>query len=879
MLRYERRWHDAANGPLLGEARLLWLRRVSNPLPAPLNPEEPGISPAEKEARVQVLAEREYIRRQAMEILAGDHNIEQVKAGDILAESRKVEQSLDALDAMARKIETGVANNDSLKAEMDANRAMLDTLRRRAHDHAFTLNELGVEQWEDGTMPPNEFLRRFEAHIRHLDTIDDADTTLNAEDRLARAEHRVSVVNDVREAVRRANAAQPASLPMERALRADPDATEETVWATYSLEEKKPIITAVSNAALLNGVKSRLKHEIDDTKATLEEEAIEKKLGELGKKMAESVTNERLKEVQKNASEGKGADGGDGGGIPNPFTALNAGWTKLNEAAGIEWLTAYEWYDAFKEVFESIAELRKQKSRLRVSKAASTIGRVASLIPGTGGKALTALLDQQQEQKNAEIKDGFVKELKNNRIDFGFTDLFGGNGKAGELSYYAALGDTNRTQAILEFAAGKAMLYKIKGAKWQEYMLPGGIPFRKLVPAEWTDDQVGSYFSNLGFMNKQGQDGQIKAGEELVSGGAKFEDYTEPFEGAVSGLSLWFAKGIANKAMTKVKEGEMSATLTLIVLNEWANNPVFRENMDWDWWDRLAGDSKQMTIGMIKYDKGHFFKGRDKGETSIARANDGKTKPRIGPLIAGVEQYLQDKDPTLKNDDPKTKARLRSLTAKLIACKTLKGGVNEKDLPNGVNASLFADELRPLHIQYDPNEIRDAAVDKLGDDNFIERSEIINTSAEVMKYVGTLRENGFAEPTKARYFFSHIIDAYDELAELAAAGGADQAEFRGALRNFYLKENPNLDEWIERALQQSGASALLTEMHADQGKKGKGQRKIVLTLMQKGLVSESVVRKLSEPPYNSQAARQLLKEFRDAGGQDATSYEHIMGRP
>lgn len=886
MLRFHTRWHDAANGPLHGEARLLWFAAPNPPAPAAPDPTDPSEDENQTQEAPEAAAEQtqpsnavnveqEISRRRAINTLReetpvnGEDMHARNIASDAIALREQLATSIDRLQR-ANELADGHPDETELRREIAALSITIGALKKRMTDLVYPLTGDGgertgleLDRWERGEMTPAEFLAKYEDYMGEggeLDTIDQADQNLSDAQRAERKTARKQLVDDARAAVVQAKERIPAGLSQEAVQRAVTDVSDEELWMKiYNPQEKKAIMSSISEAAGLSTLKEIVADDISSIKQVY----------------AERDVDGLIKKIQRSALEGKRAESAtsdgdndwEGGSYADPRNVLSLiiGKSKeVNDVLGIEWLTVYEWFDAFKEVWESVQELRKQKSRLRVSRAASTIGKALSMIPGMGGEALVALLDQQQEAKNEEIKDGFLKELKNNRVDPGFKDLFGdGKGKQGMLAYYRQIGDTNRTRAILEFAAGKGMLYEITGKPSADsYMLPGGYSFSSLMPKEWTDNQKDTWMSNLQFMNAQGIQAQTKAGEDFATGRSKFSEYVEPFEGAVNGLSLWFAKGIANVALKKVKEGEMSSTLTLIVCEAWENNDLFRRYVDLEWMDRLAGDSKQLLIGMIKYDKGHLVEGArgEKNPNNVTRHienahEEGKEgNQRLGPLLAAVRSYLIDLDPTLKNNDDKTKARFRRLQAKLLACKRI--GPKD-DLPEGVYGSFYSDRIMPYHIQYDPNEMRDAAVDKLGDDNFIERSEIINTSAEVVQYIGALRENGFNEPTKARYFFSQIIDAYDELNDIARKPGSQQREFEQARENFSLKQRSNLNVWIDRALRQNGAAALLTERHSDQ----KG-RLLVLTLLQKGLISIDVIEKLDAE--GNKHAKKLLSQYRES---------------
>lgn len=982
MLRYGHRWHDAANGPLLGEARLLCFTRIpSGGIGSPLGPggPDPARDAAEAAERARQAAEAaENIRRQQEEdavarrvayeqefthrkaehaIVDGVDTTKKVIASDVLARGQSLQEQLRAQsESIAKLAETAKASGASNLKEIEAQKRIIDQQTKRIDDIGFALATLQLEKWESGDMTPGEFLQRFITYTRDvelLDTRQDAnslvthvdailanndsilpenakkrtkdqveklrtlalsgsasddelaaeieklyastevlrgetnaavmkatgrtthnaftvDARFNAASRAAKRTARAQLVTDATAAVADARNKLPEAMPQNAVMHMD-GTNEKEIWSLYSKAEKEAITNKISEKAGLNAVKASFEEDVESIGETLTKHDLEKKIMQ----QQRSVFEEKMEDVDVKTPESD-AEGGNSP-LQRGFEGLQHGWAniqaaigKANNLAGIEWMSLYEWYEAFNEVIESIKEVKKRKSRGRIARAALQIGRVAALIPGMGGSDLVNVLDEQQQAKNDEVKDAFKKELGNSRQDFGFKNLFGdGAGEPGLLRYYHQLGDTNRTRAILEFAAGKGLLYEIEGNSWDKYMLPGGIPFRSLMPSEWTDNQVDTWFGNLQFSNTQGITAQMKAGEDFVSGRATVAGYLEPFKGTVNSLSLWFAKGVANKALTKVKEGEMSALLTLTVLEAWENNELFRRYVPEEWLDRLSGDSKQLLVGMLKYDKKHLLegaRGNDKHKLNVTHDledahEDGKDgKQRLGPLVAAVRKLIiskdRDLDPSRYSGDERKKVqeKFRTIQAQVLACKVV-------TLPNGKKISVFMPELRPYHIQYEPNEMRDAAVDKIGDDFFIERSEIINSTAEVMQYVGAVRDQGFAEPTKARYFFSHIIDLYEELNAQAAT---DQA-FARAAANFKAKIGPNLDQWAERSLKAGiGTEKLLTEFHSDQGLKGKPKRRLVLTLLEQGLISMSLITKLES--QNVKGAKDLLVQYREHNG-------------
>lgn len=889
MLRYEHRWHDAANGPLLGEARLLcFAKRRGTPAAGGQPDDDEGDSEETEEERLarreaeelgmtdeerarniendvtrsgeraradteesrraasrqkQVDAEAEFKRRQMHAVLGG-HEQEAVvpKARSLLDEARA---TLNDADAYAASLDTTITKVNTLRdakkstGKVDINsvhmaKGLIDGFKSQLSRNVQALELFDLKAWEEGDMTPSAFLVRYRGYLNQLQQIDGMNTDLTDEDRLELKESYDYFYEEARKEVQKSLQELPGKMPIDP-TRQGVGATEEEMWELCTTLERQAIIKGISDASGITELKYRIADDTEVARKILHQDDIIKekkrkiKMKDLVKMNLQAVLEaERAENSYSNA--GGQTNAAEAWEMQNPFRIIQSQLVEINNALGIEWLTYNEWKAAFTEVIESVKELRKRKSIGRITRAALSIGRVAALLPGSGGGDLVNVLEEQQQKKNDDIMDDYKKELGNSRKDYGFGDLFGDqHAKEGLLKYYMRMGDMNRTRAVLEFAAGKGMLFDIEENTWQKYQFPGGYTISQLVPTEWTDPQIDSYFDNLKFMNNDGKEKSIKNGSALVKGRSNMEGYIEPFQGAVNGLSVWFAMGIANEAMSKVVDGHMSTWLTLVILDAYENNPLFRKYAPREWYDRVCGKGKQMYIGMIKYDKDMLYDNGDSPNVDFGHLPDkNKNESRLGKLTVAVREYLTDLDPSLKKDDKETKALFLKIQAMLLASQPT-------PLPNGKIATIYTPKLAPFHIEYYADQMRDVPVADLGDDFFIKRSEIIRGNLEVMKAVGAVTNNGFAHPVKARYMFSHIIDADQELIDLQKDRSLSDAERRdmkdaqSVLRRWTCK---NLEEYVAYALKSSGADVILTEKHKDQG-----GRFIFPTMIQQGLVS------------------------------------------
>ncbi len=881
MLRYEHRWHDAANGPLLGEARLLCFTRArgTGSLPNPDDEEEgdetannaidPNAAPEAARQTQAIDAGREFTHRNAKEIIHANDE-EAQKSATVLDRARGLQEQLQSLDeAVTSSLETARARKNVGKSigkasigMMEGYQASISEMSRNVGKRVGALELFDAKEWEDGNMAPSEFLVHYRAYLNNLNEIDAMDPDMNTTQREKESAAREDLYRITEEAVNESRRTQPRDMPPDL-VRASPghaNVTDKELWALYTKNEKDGIIHTISDAAGLTPLKLAMTDDIDTIAKAMDKIKLKEKILDQQRKVLDAAGKDNQEKDEQNISSA----GNDESSL-DPLFILRSAYQTLNMD---DWMTIREMMAACTEVIESIKEVRKRKSMGRVTRAALMLGRVASLFPGSGGKELVNGLEEQQHKKQEEVKDNYKKELSDSRKDYGFTDLFGGGGKQGILKEAILSHDSNLARAVIEHAAGKGLLYDIDNGEWDKYVIPGGVRFVDAMPPEWNTTQISTYFENMQFANRQGTTAAEEAGGKLVKGRTTFDGFTIPFKASVKGMSLPFAKGIANEALKKVKNGHMSTMLTLIVLNEWKTNALFRQYAPADWYDRLSGDHKQLLIGMIKYDARHLIAGArgrpdiENGDLLITdklekadfeHLNDDpekRNKQRLGPLVVAVEKYVIRKDPSLGK--PGKEAKLMEIVAKVIACQTV-------TLDNEQKATIYAPELAPYQIVYDPNEMRGANVKDIGDDFFIERSEITHGTVEVMKAIGAVGNDGFNYEEKARYYFSHIATNYQELLDAAAEferkGKANEArEMRGAALQFFRHINPQLNAWVAGALVGSGGEKLVTVYHARET-----NQYLLLMLMKKGLISANVIDQLRQ--QGKPAAKILMKQY------------------
>jgi len=854
----------------------------------PLTPEESVRKTAEEAEKKAKAAERmaqmqNKANREARQILdpLGKADNEKLESFKIIGKSAEVLSTLTSLESQAKSAMEKLKKRQEEKEdpnylrwyeeELTINIGKINALKQDVEKKAANINALAPADWEQGKMHPREFLRRYKAYLESLnedDKVKSGRKNLTPEEEAADQKER-----DDRKAARTVlykNAEQAVEQSLAQGDFVDNSTTpeEETHnWNLRSDQEKKVIIQKVNKAAGMDIIMSVAREDIGDLHKKLTDGKFDENLEKgirtmLDQQLGMELTEEEMNIIRERNDAGESiADLQKQYVFSNilrhPIKTLRFITHTANNAAHIEWITVAELGMAFKKLFENIEEAKKQRRIGRVTRTARALGVVASLIPGLGGEQLRTIQDEQNERENREVVDSYKKELGDTRKDYGFTDLFGKHGEGGLLKMYSDIGDTNRTRSILEFAAGKGLLYGMEDSTHETYILPGGVRFRDAMPPDWDDAAVENTYGNLVYANTQGKEASKDAGVKSVTGRNKVSEFVDAFQSAIKGANLWFARGVLEAALVKVKDGEMSAMLTLTVLEEWETNELFRKysSIKDDWFDRLPGDNKQLLVGMLKYDRAHLIAGAKLGEHNPALATNGKAKPRLGPLVVAVREHLKAKDPSLAKSDTESKAKLKLYTAKVLASQTV-------ELDNKKVVTIYHPDLRRYHIKYSADEMRDVSLEKIGVDNFIERSEIIRGTVEVIKAIAFVSQSGFQDVVKARYMFSHMSDVYKELTtnakKIAVSDPQGSAELMRAAEQYRDDMQEKLNQWVE-TLSGTGGNKVLSELHKSQ-QIDPEPRYLVMELVQRELISFDKIEELYRGG-SSDVMRKLLQQL------------------
>lgn len=501
----------------------------------------------------------------------------------------------------------------------------------------------------------------------------------------------------------------------------------------------------------------------------------------------------------------------------------------LPEKAGIAFYTPMQIWEALKQVGEALQGISKQKNALKISSLADQLGKFVSLIPGK--KDAGERLRVAHEEENEKIKKGYKEALAASNWQPGFDAMFGAGGL---IDTY--IDDKNMTMAILDYAAGKGMIFNMKDLDWKNELLFGRWSFRDLVNPTWSDAQIGSHFGNVSFDNEQGEKKQEKIGYDNNITFAKVPQFIGELNGALDDKDLWYARGVIKRAMEKVDQGHMSSIIAVTIMRKVEQNPEFGRVIPTKWLDQIGGEGKELNMGLLKFEQAAILAWAKKDGP-----RDVRQVPRLGNFIADVRAYLIEKDSSLAGTDAATIKKLDQHTAELMSCEVVK-------VSGGKKVCTIYDKRFDMYqgeLLKDPNWARSVPMDKSWDDFFVNPSEFQRGSQVIYDSIltpdppnGTLKH----EP-RAKFFLSWLERTHQNLLKgiKDAKKPEEKAELEAATQNFRDQTRQKLDASIEKLLKSRTSTSMATRYMLEYNRSP-----VFVTLLQQGLLSMSIFREAIE---------------------------------
>jgi hypothetical protein len=584
--------------------------------------------------------------------------------------------------------------------------------------------------------------------------------------------------------------------------------TTDDKWGTINYSDKITVIRD-SNAILETGTLfSAYDADFNNLGSLLEEAPIMQKIALI------------QKELEKMPPEGEEID------EQNILTTL---------VNSFEYTSLLNMWNAAKQWYESWEEEWKANNRVRESRLARKFGQALQWLPY--GEESLETLEQNVDKHDNEEKEKFIKYLEG--WSYNYDQLFRDNGVFAR-NYH----NPNRARAILEYAAEKGFIYQID-EKWLGGVDPEkreffGHTMEELFSSIWDGpkgkERMNQYFKKLLSKQRGGEKKQIESGKDQVDAKAEAATIIQQLDAELRSGNLFKAIGMAEVAMSKGKEGEISAWLTTTILRAFRKNDKVNLNniVVVEFFEKLGNmglGHPGHTLFQVKAAKNELVQSAG---TNFAQAG------MIGEIITEIEKDIQAKSTkSFKSPDSKVQKKLDKeldhLVAKVLAAQTLKlekGNVSIFD-----NNRVYQNYRRKM---MDSEYVQDLIM--TADDDFYggADSEILLIAPSQVAAALAYTEGGASLKfeAKAKNFLKLIINRNDELKK------TDPVAYR-----IYQREmGEKLEEHMNKLLRTpatfsiAGTSAI-TERSKDasKGQPRKQEEYLFGALFERGILDRSLL--------------------------------------
>lgn len=516
--------------------------------------------------------------------------------------------------------------------------------------------------------------------------------------------------------------------------------------------------------------------------------------------------------------------------------SARGGWEQMKQTLGIEFYTPMQLWMAFQELKEAFEEVRKQNDRLKASKLSALAGRALAPVLGHD---FELILENNQIKKNDEVKNGFLEALKSDSWDPGFDDMFKPGGILDQNFH-----DKNRTRAIIEFAVTKGMLFDASdGDASKEKVLFGRWRYRDLVPSEWSEGQINSYWGNQAAANALNTKKRAEIGKDLVKNVEKAEDFIAVITDTIKSHDLWLAKGMIERAFDKGKDGKFSAWMAVTLMELLRTDPILRRYAPVEWLDQvgiISAKTAAFTMGHLNFHRNmYIMPWLRSGEESLRGAGN-------------LGQIIQDlKDDILAVDSSLDQEKLNEMIGRILATQQVEH--------KGKVFTIFDEKYN--YYNAGSGMQREVDVKELSDDFFNDRSEILLCDAPIIAKIlqyGSTRL--FDYDFRAKKLFSHAVRAQEELYESIKEHPDQERQLRKAAERFRTTFGEKMEKKFRELFQQSG-TLTLTEFTLDDE-----ATPALAAMVQEGFVSLDTMREGLFGPNKAgqELSLAILKQCADA---------------
>jgi|GEM_PF-7094724 len=267
------------------------------------------------------------------------------------------------------------------------------------------------------------------------------------------------------------------------------------------------------------------------------------------------------------------------------------------EKFGLKFYSAFQIYEAGKQVFEAYKEAWHARSHHKSAELAVYLGKIGEKLPY--GQDVEQVLESNIQRHDDEVKNKYVEFLKSRNV--GFPSLFVGHHNLMD----ANRNDPNRGRGVIEYAASKGWLYDIDEIQFdgaQDKRFFGRFRLADFCPPDWNDERIEEYFYKLLGQNKQGAEAEENNTYSRIKDRENIPAFIQNLDKEMDGINLWSAMGVCKRAMERGLWPEVSPWMAVTIMRK-MQDPNIRPYIPKTWLDKvgsLAFYHSAFTLGTYK---------------------------------------------------------------------------------------------------------------------------------------------------------------------------------------------------------------------------------------------------------------------------------------
>lgn len=399
-------------------------------------------------------------------------------------------------------------------------------------------------------------------------------------------------------------------------------AREIAQWNNMSYEQRMPIIKEMAEAGNFAAILGSIEAKSDIRKEVAEDER---------DKMKIMQTFYADHEKKMESAGQNGARVGIRGKIKGFFNA-----------AGVEFYSPLQVWDAFKLIQENWEKAYKDKAKLKTGILAKDLHGLVKWAPY--GTEVGIALDQHVDHDYSAASKEWAEHLEHEDVEW--STLFDSHGHHGPamLDQMIAMGERNKATGILEYAAKRGWLYDINknpSVPMEQVRILG----RRLIdicPLDWRDHhfhRMKTFLTLLRGQNMGGVNSEIEKNTNEVQGIEDTEMFIKMIDTKLDDGNLWGAVGVAARALDRGLKADVSPWIMNTFLRHMEENHIVREHSSIIFLDKLgklAAYRSSFCTGMFQTDRKGMMKWIENKDAPVEQA------PLMGKIVAMLRADILD---------------------------------------------------------------------------------------------------------------------------------------------------------------------------------------------------------------------------------------------